>query len=274
MLVGAVRRSVGDERRFKPTLSLRCQNWLQVPVNEASAVNTAFPAAPLSARVRQNASSVAARVEIVRQGAPERSEVENFIRASFAAAYGARLHHFLPELMRVRDAHRVLLAALGLRTAGSAALFLEQYLEIPIERALAATLDRDVARAGLVEVGNLAVAHAGGTRWLIAALTAYLKGAGLDWAVFTAVPALRNAFARMGIELVAIAPADPRRLAAAERAQWGRYYETGPWVMAANVHRSFDSLTAFLRRTGDRYRLLGLWKRAYAAGIFAEAAPA
>lgn len=211
---------------------------------------------------------------MVRKDSPLRPEVEGFIRASFAAAYGASLHHFLPDLMSVRDGRRALLAVLGLRPAESGALFLEQYLEAPIEDTLGRALRRDVTRAGLVEVGNLAVAHSGGARWLIAALTAYLKGAGVDWAVFTAVPALRNAFARMGIELSPLALADPRRLAEAERTQWGRYYDTGPLVMAASVHQAFDALTSFLRRTGDRYRLIGLWKRAYAAGIFAEGAPA
>jgi hypothetical protein len=211
---------------------------------------------------------------MVKKEAQERPEVEDFIRASFSAAYGATLHHFLPELMTVRDARRSLLAVLGLRPAVPSALFLEQYLDDPIERLLGRAMGMDVARADLVEVGNLAVAHSGGARWLIAALTAYLKGAGVDWAVFTAVPALRNAFARMGIDLVAIAPADPARLAERERLQWGRYYDTGPLVMAASVHQAFDAVTAFLRRTGDRYRLIGLWKHAYAAGIFADVEPA
>jgi len=211
---------------------------------------------------------------MVKADSPERPEVEGFIRASFAAAYGARLHHFLPDLMSVRDARRALLAVLGLRPAASGALFLEQYLECPVEGALGRALRREVSRAELVEVGNLAVAHSGGARWLIAALTAYLKGAGVGWAVFTAVPALRNAFVRMGIELMTLAPADPRRLTEAERAQWGRYYDSGPLVMAASVEQAFDALTAFLRRTNDRYRLIGLWKHAYAAGIFAEVEPA
>lgn len=176
--------------------------------------------------------------------------------------------------MSVRDARHALLAVLGLRPAATEALFLERYLGAPVERTLAQALRRDVARSDVIEVGNLAVAHAGGARWLITALTAYLKGAGIDWAVFTAVPALRNAFVRMGIELLPLADADSARLSAAERAQWGRYYDTGPVVMAASAPQAFDALTAFLRRTGDRYRLIALWQRAYAAGIFAEAVPA
>lgn len=237
-------------------------------------MNSLFLAPPLSTGPRENASATPSRIALVRDGSPERPEVEDFVRARFAAAYGARLHHFLPDLMSLRDARRALLAVLGMRPAEAGALFLEQYLDHPTERALGHALGRAVARAGLVEVGNLAVAHAGGARWLIAALTAYLKGAGFDWAVFTAVPALRNAFGRMGIELVPLAAADPARLPEAERAQWGRYYETGPVVTAASVHQSFDALTAFLRRTADRHRLIGLWKHAYCAGIFAHATPA
>ena len=83
-------------------------------------------------------------------------------------------------------------AVLGFRYADQAPLFLEHYLERPVEQLLAARLKRPVDRSRLVEVGNLAVTTAGGGRWLITALTAYLSATGSEWALFTIGPALVN----------------------------------------------------------------------------------
>jgi hypothetical protein len=195
-----------------------------------------------------------------------REEVEQFIRARFSEAWGARVHHFLPRLMSLRDDDGRLLGALGLRPAPGSRLFLEHYLDRPVEQALAAAAGQPVARTGLVEVGNLAVAAPGGGRWLITALTAYLHAAGASWAVFTCGPALRNAFLRLGVVLVDLGGADPASLPPGEADRWGRYYEQGPRVMAARVSQAHAALNAL----GETRRRLGpLWRRAGQAGRLA-----
>ena len=205
-------------------------------------------------------------VDIVREAALGRREIEAFIHETFDRAYGADVRHYMPRLMSLRDESGTPLAALGFRFAASSRLFLEQYLDVPIESRLAAEVHTPLARTGIVEVGNLAVAHAGGARWLIAALTAYLAGGGYRWAVFTAVPGLVNAFRRLGIPLIALAAADIARLPPEERASWGTYYDTAPTVMAASVEQSFNVLSAYLDAPPDRHSLAPLWARAYAAG--------
>ena len=62
------------------------------------------------------------------------------------------------------------------------------------------------------------------------------------WVVFTAVPALRNSFRRIGIPLVTLATADGNRLPAAARAEWGDYYEQAPAVTAVRVRSAFDAV--------------------------------
>lgn len=195
-----------------------------------------------------------------------RAASEAFVREAFALAYGALLHQFMPLLMNLRDDAGQLLAVLGLRLPGSEPLFLEQYLERPVEQQLAAATTVPVERATLVEVGNFAVGAAGGGRWLITALTAYLHAAGSQWAVFTCGPELRNAFHRLGVELVDIAPADPLRLDPAERADWGSYYAQRPRVMAANVAQSYRTLAALFDR---ECALNALWRHALQAGTMA-----
>ena len=195
-----------------------------------------------------------------------RSQAESFVFEAFRAAYGARVRHFFPLLMALRSETDALLAVLGLRLAGQEPLFLEQYLDIPAERALAMATGALVDRYGLVEVGNFAVGAAGGGRWLITALTAYLYSAGHSWAVFTCGPELQNAFRRLGIELVDLGLADPRRLSAEELANWGSYYVQHPRVMAASVNQSHAVLSP---RFEQECALTLLWSRALAAGTLA-----
>lgn len=231
-----------------------------------------LPASPGRSRVLETGPS-SMQVGLLDEQVAGRHAVENFIHQHYARAYGADVRHFLPRLLVLHD-DTELQAALGFRRARGNRLFLERYLDISIEAALSLRLGRYVPRHGLVEVGNLVTAHAGGARWLIAALTGYLKGAGYDWAVFTAVPALRNAFTRLGVELVPLAPADPTRLDPEERALWGSYYATEPMVMAASVHQSHDALQGKLLQDNDGNGWLSLWREAFAAGVEGSAVPA
>jgi hypothetical protein len=171
-----------------------------------------------------------------------RAGLERFIRESFQTAYGARLERLMPRLMSVGTPRGELIAACGLRDPRHAHLYLEHYLDQPVESSLERAAGRPVSRRGLMEVGNLAIARPGFARFLIAALTDHLHDSGREWAVFTAVPALRNAFARLGIELLTLAPARVGCIPARERAQWGSYYDHRPLVMAADVAQARSAL--------------------------------
>jgi hypothetical protein len=171
-----------------------------------------------------------------------RSEIEHYIHRSFLQAYGADVHLFMPELMSLRSDAGLLMGALGLRRASDDVLFLEQYLERPVEQLLAAQINSPVDRDGIVEVGNLAVSGAGGGRWLITALTAYLYASHKKWVVFTAGPVLCNAFSRMGLDLIELGDADPSRLELDEQGTWGSYYDQRPKVMAGLVKPGYHIL--------------------------------
>ncbi len=175
-----------------------------------------------------------------------RSEIEQFIHRCFYHAHGADVRHFLPTLMSLRNDDGDLLGALGLRSAKEERLFLEQYLDRPVEQLLAAKVNRPVDRDGIVEVGNLAVTASGGGRWLITALTAYLQASQGKWVVFTAGPVLCNAFRRLGMNPIDLGSADPSRLDADERSAWGSYYDQEPRVMAGRVEYGFRILQGLL----------------------------
>lgn len=190
--------------------------------------------AAVAARAPARRPAPQARLEPVHGTHPSRPEFEDFIAARFARAYGARVTHFLPHLLGVRDGLGRWQAAAGYGAANGARLFLEQYLDVPIERALAGALGRAVARAEVVEVGNLAAVSAGAARRLIPQLARHLHRLGYRWVAFTATRALRNSFLRLGLQPLAIAPADPLRLADGG-SSWGAYYEQDPIVMAGKI---------------------------------------
>ncbi len=175
-------------------------------------------------------------------GAEDRQELERFIFNSFRLAYGARVHHFMPELMSLRNAYGELLAVCGLRIAREEKLFLEVYLDEPVEQALSMKTGRCVERADIIEVGNLAGFRPGMGRHLIAVLTAHLHEIGVPWVVFTANPGLRNAFTKLGIEITPICQADRSRLRTECQAGWGSYYGKNPYVMAGNVPENYPVL--------------------------------
>jgi hypothetical protein len=160
----------------------------------------------------------------------QRADLEGFIARRFERAYGATLTHFLPHLLGLHDAQGRWQAAVGYAGAAEAPLFLEQYLDAPVEHVLAHTLERHVAREKVVEVGNLAAVRAGLARVLIPALATRLRQHGFEIAVFTATRELRNAFERIRLGPLVLAPADPARLRGGAAA-WGSYYAHAPTVM-------------------------------------------
>jgi hypothetical protein len=169
----------------------------------------------------------------LRPGHAGRHHVQGFVRTVFQRAHGAAVESFCPHLLGFH-AGAELRAVVGYRDAGDEPLFPEQYLSGPAEHLIARRLGEAVPRHQLVEVGNLALAHPGQARWLIASTTAFLSAAGYRWVLFTANRPLANAFRRLGLRPLPLAPADPNRLPD-RGASWGSYYDAGPVVYAGDI---------------------------------------
>lgn len=175
--------------------------------------------------------------------AADRAEIEQFISDVFYQAYGAKIKRFKPCLMSLRDQSNKLVAACGFRSAALGPLFLETYLDQPIEAALSEHVGFHVERNDIVEIGNFSVAEPGMARYLITAINDQLYDTSNQWGVFTAVPMLRNAFVKLGMHLEILGAADKNRLSPEEQVEWGSYYEQNPKIMAVqrierrNKHR-------------------------------------
>ncbi|WP_435627161.1 thermostable hemolysin [Candidatus Ferrigenium straubiae] len=171
-------------------------------------------------------------VHFSQPGDSDRAEVEQFIGEIFCEAYGAKIRRFKPCLMSLRDQDNKLVAACGFRSAALGPLFLETYLDHPIEVVLAERTGSPVERNDIVEVGNLSVIEPGVARYLITAIIDRLHATSKQWAVFTAVPVVRNAFIKLGLNPVLLGDPDKSRLPVKEQAEWGSYYEQKPQIMA------------------------------------------
>lgn len=172
-----------------------------------------------------------------------RASLESFIAARYATAYGASVDHFCLHLVGLPAANgHAWRAGVGFTPAAASGLYLEHYLDGPIEDAIANTTGSPVAREDVVEVGNLASTSAGAAREIIVAMRAYLAQAGFAWVTFTATRELRNSFARLGLRLVDLGRADPARLPDGGVA-WGRYYAHDPVVVAGALRADPASAT-------------------------------
>ena len=108
--------------------------------------------------------------------------------------------------------------------AASGALYLEHYLDRPVEVVLSAAVGERVARERVVEVGNLAAASAG----FGAAVprSPHPGRLGYVWAVFTATREVRGTFRALRLRRRACSPRPPGACPTAARV--GSYYAHEP----------------------------------------------
>jgi hypothetical protein len=168
---------------------------------------------------------------------PQRAELEAYVREAFARKHSADVQSFMPTLLAFRDASASLYGVVGLRDARTSSLYLERYLDAPVEQALCAAADQPVRRGQIVEVGNLAGRNCRAAMRMVAQLPAYLLAQDYRWIVFTATRTVREVLLGFGAPLVELARADRARVAGA-RDDWGTYYETDPRVFAGYLPES------------------------------------
>jgi hypothetical protein len=180
---------------------------------------------------RRRVPGPALRLAEARADAPERAELEAFVQDAFARKHDASVTSFMPTLLSFRDAGGELRGVIGLRSAAPKPLYLEQYLEQPVEAAIATATGQAVQRHQVVEVGNLAGVNCRAAMRMVAALPSYLLAHDYRWIVFTATGAVRGILQGFDAPLVELARADGSRVANSPD-RWGRYYESDPRVLA------------------------------------------
>lgn len=192
--------------------------------------DTRLSAGPELARAGGGRRCQGHELSLYQENDPHREELEQFVRDVFASRHGARVCSFMPSLLGMRNDAGAVCSVAGFRCAADQPLFLERYLNEPIEQAIAASAGQDISRSQIVEVGNLAGRNCRSAMRLVLDLPRILLERGHRWMVFTATDTLREILASYHAPLLDLAPATASR-AQSTGDEWGRYYDSNPRVM-------------------------------------------
>ena len=167
------------------------------------------------------------------------ARILEFVQQRFALHHDARIEQLLPWQCTLSDGQGTLLASAGFKPASAGPLFLEHYLETPVEQQLASALQQPVLRDDILEVGNLAALDGHG-RLLILALVQYLVEQRYRYVAFTATDQVRALFRSLGLQPHFLQSA--RRDLVPQPERWGRYYDHDPKVAAGDIRQGYQLL--------------------------------
>ncbi|KFK92944.1 MULTISPECIES: thermostable hemolysin [unclassified Serratia (in: enterobacteria)] len=172
----------------------------------------------------------------------QKALLQNYIQNEYSREFNATIPHFLPYLLGMYRADGKLVGACGLNRADLEPLYLERYLDAPIEAVIATHTGKNISRNRLVEIGNFACSEAGNARIMFAAICQLLCDNQLDYVLFTGTKKLRNIFHRLHLNPIELAPALPDRVGE-EIKNWGKYYQQHPYVMMGDLNQGRQVLS-------------------------------
>ena len=184
-----------------------------------------------------------------------RHHVESYVAQRYQISFGARVDHCMPWLLSL-ECLGDLSGVAGMQIADENPLFLEQYLDVPVEQLMNQVPGKSVARNSIVEIGNLVAEKRGVSHLLFLLFTSVLLRAGYEHIVFTATRALRNNLTNVGFALEQLQKVDTTTLDPATIRQWGNYYRTDPMVVTGSLAAAGDIIQSrpLLRRVLRLYR--------------------
>jgi len=192
---------------------------------------------PLDVVKTDSASSL--NMDVFSEHSANRDKVEAFIKAGFMKTFGANISVTMPFLLSVSEGK--LKAALGIRPATSG-LFIEQYLDKPIER-LSFFLSHHANREDIVEIGNL---YSNSNRFtiplfLVTAVSLFCLN--FRFMAFSGTNKVIDLINKAGIDYEYICEATPGQLENSID-EWGSYYETKPIVVVVSLAQVMQVIEA------------------------------
>ncbi len=164
-------------------------------------------------------------------------------RDQYSKHFGCELNHFYPKTFCLYKDGR-LVACCGFRSAAEDDLFLEQYLDMPVEASLAIEAGDIVARSAIVEIGGLAVLNKAEAFMLMLRLAPEFQALGFSHATCTVTSPVRRCLKKLGIQSHFLANAESERVADAN--DWGRYYQMNPCVLVGEIQPAIDRMAPLL----------------------------
>lgn len=167
------------------------------------------------------------------KNAPDRVRIESYIQDKFRKEYEADVSTFAPLLLSMQ-CKKDLNAAIGLRPAKDSSLFIEQYLDAPVEKHIQVADGEVVKREEIIELSNLVATRRGSSQLLFVIVGSILYEAGYRWLVFNATDKVERITRKFPFPMQVICAADSKCLGKHAK-EWGRYYETEPQVIVGDI---------------------------------------
>ena len=153
------------------------------------------------------------------------------------------LQHFMPNtISKIVDGDVV--ATTGYRAASDDRLFLESYLQTPVEECLSAAFNRPIHRREIVEIGSFAVTTSSYVLPFMFQLAPVIQEMGFSVVVCTVTRSVRRYLAKLGVEAEFLGDATPDQVNTEHNA-WGNYYDQNPCVLAGEVSLNIGKMLPF-----------------------------
>lgn len=159
---------------------------------------------------------------------------KQFIKDKFKNQYNADISITYPYIASIKDYTGILCAA-GFRFAKNEKLFLEQYLDCPIENKIG------VERSKIVEIGNLAVDDFTKLFQFLSEISVFLIDNEVDIVCITATEKLSRILQRRDIKGHILTDAKQDSLQTSDE-NWGAYYATKPKVYTFSLKENIKKL--------------------------------
>lgn len=174
-------------------------------------------------------------------GAPGRQLIEDFIALAYEQEFGASIEVNYPILIGLCDRAGRIRAGVGMRMASREKLFLEQYLDLPVEITLEQNLSHQVERNVIVELGGFASTGMNMSLYLLGAAAAYLATRGNEFGLVTATDKMNRLFKMFHFHTQVICRAQKHALRD-QAMNWGTYYSHNPKVIVGSIQQCLAAM--------------------------------
>jgi hypothetical protein len=134
-------------------------------------------------------------------------------------------------------------AVAGFRGAAGETLFLENYLDAPVEDCLQSSFGAVTDRRRIVELGGFAALGRSTAFSLMQYLAPALYELGYEKLVCTANAPIRKCLVMLGLKPVVLAEAARDKVIKVGEEDWGNYYEGKPQVLAGDIEAGIQAMS-------------------------------
>ncbi|MBL4681474.1 MAG: thermostable hemolysin [Pseudomonadales bacterium] len=177
---------------------------------------------------------------ISKDGEVTHGNVNKLISKAYAKHFQCDLRHFLPSSFSLVSSNEVV-ACTGFQSADHSELFLEQYLDKPIEQALSIAMDSSIERKDIVEIGGFAVTSSNHALSFMLQLAPAFQNLGFRYAVCTVTYPVRKYLKNLGLDTVFLGDATPDMVDTSDNA-WGSYYRLKPVILGGNINAAVQKI--------------------------------